>query len=438
MVVLNERYLLRRMVGRGGMAIVWEAQDLLLERTVAVKMLSDALSSGPSTCDYVRREAVAAGRLNHPHVASVHDYGEHIDVSGAVRPYLVLEFVDGATLTAHLSRHGPLPWPDALRVGSAVAEALAAAHAEGIVYRHVKPGNVMLGPAGVKVVDFGVAGDVGQSATDAAGVQWGTPAYLAPEYVRDATATPAGDVFALGLLLITMLSGRVPDREPGDDVDVRLLLPDRHVLPASVRQVLSRCLATDPGIRPAAAAAAGAMRDALTAVVQEDTTDLTALTGRPTVRRATQPELTAPGPGLVGQPRPRRTAALSAIGGRGGLRRHVQRFDVVHRRVLGPGAPRWTVGRRPRGAASHDGFGAALATGPAGNPAHDRPAPGPGRQHRGRVAGQRRTRNGGGDGRNRARIRGQRPAVHPRCPVMLPSSRRDESCSTGRSAFLHR
>ncbi|UWZ58585.1 serine/threonine protein kinase [Dactylosporangium aurantiacum] len=313
MVVLNERYLLRRMVGRGGMAIVWEAQDLLLERTVAVKMLSDALSSGPSTCDYVRREAVAAGRLNHPHVASVHDYGEHIDVSGAVRPYLVLEFVDGATLTAHLSRHGPLPWPDALRVGSAVAEALAAAHAEGIVYRHVKPGNVMLGPAGVKVVDFGVAGDVGQSATDAAGVQWGTPAYLAPEYVRDATATPAGDVFALGLLLITMLSGRVPDREPGDDVDVRLLLPDRHVLPASVRQVLSRCLATDPGIRPAAAAAAGAMRDALTAVVQEDTTDLTALTGRPTVRRATQPELTAPGPGLVGQPRPRRTAALSAI-----------------------------------------------------------------------------------------------------------------------------
>ncbi|MFB9409848.1 serine/threonine-protein kinase [Dactylosporangium matsuzakiense] len=312
MVVLNERYVLRRVVGRGGMAVVWQAHDLLLERTVAVKMLSDALSSRPSARANVRREAVVASRLNHPHVASVHDYGEHVDESGAVRPYLVLEFVDGVSLTAQLSKDGPLALSDALRVGSAVAEALAAAHAEGLVHRDIKPGNVMLGPAGVKVVDFGVAAEAGRSATDVSGAQWGTPAYLAPEYIRDATATPAGDVFALGLLLTTMLSGRGPDRRPGDDADARLLLPDRDVLPAGVRDVLSRCLATDPGSRPTTAAAARAMRGAMNAVVDDATAELAAFSDQPTVRRAAQPE-TEPVPGLVARPRPRWTAALPAI-----------------------------------------------------------------------------------------------------------------------------
>ncbi|WP_327034993.1 serine/threonine-protein kinase [Micromonospora ureilytica] len=256
MRLLQQRYRLDEPVGQGGMAVVWRGFDLRLQRTVAVKMLSSELLDDPAARERLRAEALAAARLDHPHVAGVFDYGEQRQRRRRV-PFLVMEFVDGDTLAARLQRSGPMAWPEAARTGAAVADALAAAHAHGLVHRDVKPGNVMLGSRGVKVVDLGIAAGVGQDPADQAGMIWGTPAYLAPEQAAGGTAAPAGDVFALGLVLIECVSGRSPtELRRGQDGDEFLSIPE---MPAGVADLVRRCLATDVDGRPAAAEVAAVL-----------------------------------------------------------------------------------------------------------------------------------------------------------------------------------
>lgn len=187
------------------MGAVWESEDETLHRRVAVKVLSDALAAQPEARERFGREARAAARLHHPGIASVFDFGQDEDL-----PFIVMEFVEGKTL-ADLSKGKPMDPSQAARVGSEVAAALDAAHQEGIVHRDVKPSNVMLTPSGrVKVMDFGiaVAGWLPSVTTENALV--GTPTYTSPEQAAGKKATPASDVYSLGVLLYELLAGAPP------------------------------------------------------------------------------------------------------------------------------------------------------------------------------------------------------------------------------------
>jgi serine/threonine-protein kinase len=255
--LLTDRYHLVDRLGAGGMSVVWRAYDEVLGRQVAVKMLSGRFAGDAASRDLIRYEAQAAGRLSHPHVTSVYDYGEAVEPDGTRVPFVVMELVDGVTLDARLAQ-GPLPWPVAVRVAAEVAAALAAAHAQGLVHRDIKPANVMLTSAGVKVVDFGIAALAGANADNSPTVL-GTPAYLAPERLSGSAVTPASDMYALGLLLFRMLTGQLPWQAETVTQMIQAHrytepepLPPVDGLPAAVTGVCARSLAKLPEDRPAA------------------------------------------------------------------------------------------------------------------------------------------------------------------------------------------
>ncbi|MGZ4125147.1 MAG: protein kinase domain-containing protein [Actinomycetota bacterium] len=203
---LAGRYQLVRRVGAGGMGTVWEAEDAVLKRRVAVKILAPYLCGNENVAARFQREAQAAGRLTHPNVAQVFDYGE----DGGC-PYIVLELVPGSTLRQVLNDRGRLPAAEAAEVGAQIADALAAAHAEGIVHRDVKPGNVMAAPDGrVKVMDFGIADAVWFEPITDTGTIMATARYISPEQATGGGATAASDVYSLGVVLYEALAGRLP------------------------------------------------------------------------------------------------------------------------------------------------------------------------------------------------------------------------------------
>jgi eukaryotic-like serine/threonine-protein kinase len=273
MRTLDGRYRLEQRVGIGGMSEVWRAYDAVLDRSVAVKLVSPGQPDGTASVERIRSEARSAARLVHPNVASVHDFGSCDTGMGHELPYIVMELAEGQTLAAHL-RTGPLDWRIAVRVCAEVSAALAAAHAHGIVHRDIKPANVMLTPSGVKVLDFGIATPAGAPDTTPDDVVIGTPAYLAPEQLHRAPATPAADIYALGVLLYYSLAGRLP--YPADSVSQLLgqgrhrtprPLPELSGLPAEVADLCRRCLADDPTRRPSSLVAALLLAEAVDARV---------------------------------------------------------------------------------------------------------------------------------------------------------------------------
>ncbi|WP_433462817.1 protein kinase domain-containing protein [Spirillospora sp. CA-128828] len=234
---LGERYRLERPLGAGGMATVWRAVDLVLDRAVAVKV---PLEGRPEEFTRrLRREAQAAAALTHPNITGVFDYGEHetglVGRRGRI-PYVVMELLDGETLSARLAR-GPLPWREAAGICARVADALAAAHAADVVHRDIKPANVFLTPVGVKVLDFGIA-FTGTSG----GEVLGTPAYVAPELLTGTAPTSAADIYSLGVVLHECLTGAPPT--PASTF--------RKDTPDEVADLCHRCMAPDPGARPSA------------------------------------------------------------------------------------------------------------------------------------------------------------------------------------------
>jgi serine/threonine-protein kinase len=209
---LSGRYETGERLGSGGMSNVYKATDLILERTVAVKILAEHLSDDERFVARFRREALAVAKLIHPNIVQVYDTG--VDEG---RHYIVMEYVSGRSGAQILQRHGPVGPEFTADIGIQACAGLDYAHRRGIIHRDVKPGNLMVtgGPAGggemtVKLTDFGIARAIEQTRITQVGSVVGTAAYLAPEQVRGEEATPATDVYALGVVLYQFLTGRLP------------------------------------------------------------------------------------------------------------------------------------------------------------------------------------------------------------------------------------
>jgi serine/threonine protein kinase len=254
------RYQLTALVGQGGMGQVWTAQDLLLGREVAVKLLR-AEAPGHTHTDELRRrferESRVTARVDHPGLVAVHDAGTDAD-----ELYLVMQYVRGTDLADHLAENDPYPWPWAVAVAAQLCAVLAAVHEAGVVHRDLKPRNLMLRPAGTLVVlDLGVAAVLGTDTTrvTATGSPVGSPAYMSPEQAMGSPVGPASDLYSLGAVLHELLSGTVPFEgssalgtlhrhlhEPPEPL--RRLRPD---VPPALEALVLRLLAKSPAQRPA-------------------------------------------------------------------------------------------------------------------------------------------------------------------------------------------
>lgn len=205
--ILDDRYQLTECIGEGGMAEVYLGTDIRLKRDIAVKVLRPQYSSDKQFLDRFLDEARAMAGFSHPNIVNVYDAGRERG-----RSYIVMEYVPGTDLRKLIKERGALPVEQALKIIEQVAQGVAAAHNKNIVHRDIKPGNVLITPDGTaKVADFGIARAVSDSKQlTEPGVVWGTTAYLSPEQIRGDTATPASDVYSIGVVLYEMLSGKPP------------------------------------------------------------------------------------------------------------------------------------------------------------------------------------------------------------------------------------
>jgi serine/threonine-protein kinase len=260
--LLNGRYELYDTLGAGGMATVWRAVDRVLERHVAVKMLNEGLAADGRFAERFAREARHAASLLHPAIVTVFDSG--VDESGT--PYLVMELVDGRTLAELLEQTPRLPVDRAVAIASTVCDALRVAHAAGLVHRDIKPGNIMVADDGqVKVVDFGIAKAGNDEAQlTGTGSVLGTASYLAPEQATASDVDGRADLYALGCVLVEMLTGQppfvgaTPVEVAWQHVSERPAPPSslRPDIPPALDAAVLRLLEKEPGRRPADAAAA--------------------------------------------------------------------------------------------------------------------------------------------------------------------------------------
>ena len=205
-VKLNERYRLLTCIGSGGMAVVYQGVDMLLERRVAVKVLRQRFASDPEFLERFQREARAAANLDHPNIVTVFDVGRDDD-----RHYIVMEYVDGQDLKTVIRRKERLGVAEALDITAQVAAGVGHAHKAGVIHRDIKPQNVLITQAGrAKVVDFGIARALSESGLTDSDTVWGSPIYFAPEQAAGDPPTPASDVYSIGVMMYEMLTGSPP------------------------------------------------------------------------------------------------------------------------------------------------------------------------------------------------------------------------------------
>jgi serine/threonine-protein kinase len=286
---LAARYRLVRKVGSGGMAVVYLARHVMIERLSAIKILRQDLGMNVSHRERFLREARAVNRINHPNIVEITDFGED---GGLV--FLVMEYIEGESLQAALGR-GRFEVARAVRVALQIAAALGRAHELGVIHRDLKPENVLLVPRGgvdfVKLTDFGIAKIVDAPAITFTEQRFGTPGYIAPEYVDGKPATALGDLYALGIVLYQMVTGQLPfdEKIPIDLIVAALkgapIKPSARVadLRADLEALILRMIARKPEDRPRDAFA---VHDALEGVLAD-------LGARPTAANASSSTATS-------------------------------------------------------------------------------------------------------------------------------------------------
>lgn len=254
--VLGERYQLQDPIGRGGMATIYRGRDIRMERVVAIKVLREVYSTDPKFVTRFVREAKAASALQHPNIVQVYDYGQ---TDGSY--YIVMELVEGTDLRRYLRSRGVLDVDRAVIITHDVALGLGAAHRRSIVHRDVKPQNILVGRDGsIKLTDFGIASvykDINAERLTTTGMTLGTVQYYAPEQAQGEIVSPAADVYALGIVMYEMLTGRPPF-----DGDTPVAVAMQHIqdlpvppgqlnpnIPPVLEDIIMRCLEKEPGMR---------------------------------------------------------------------------------------------------------------------------------------------------------------------------------------------
>ncbi|NJN67849.1 MAG: protein kinase [Chloroflexaceae bacterium] len=255
--VLNQRYELKQRIGEGGMATVYQGFDLRLNRRVAIKVLHRHYVHDPDFLARFRHEAQAAAILSHPNIVNVYDVDQDGD-----HHYIVMEYVDGVNLKMLINRHSRLLVATTVAVGEEVARGLEAAHRVGLVHRDIKPANIIVTPEGHAVItDFGIAKSHLSTTLTQTGVTFGTVDYLSPEQAQGRKATPSSDIYALGVTLYEMLTGRLPftGESPVTVAMQHVSAPPPPLrqfnpqVPPNLEALVLQTLEKEPHLRPASA-----------------------------------------------------------------------------------------------------------------------------------------------------------------------------------------
>jgi serine/threonine protein kinase len=252
--LLGNRYQLQQVLGAGGMAKVYLARDLMLERPVAIKVLKQDLSTNPAFRKRFQQEARAAANLSHPNIVTVHDFGFHHG-----RLYIVMEYVPGQDLKTILKQIGRLPVQDAIPLIIQACAGIGYAHRAGLVHCDVKPHNMIVTPdQRLKVTDFGIARALASIQPDEHyDVVWGSPQYFSPEQAAGSAPSPASDVYSLGVIFYEMLTGKLPF-ESEDPAELARLhrektpTPPRQInpdIPESLDKIIQKVLSKEPSAR---------------------------------------------------------------------------------------------------------------------------------------------------------------------------------------------
>jgi eukaryotic-like serine/threonine-protein kinase len=259
--VIGGKYTIQSIIGQGGMAVVYQAFDNLIERPVVIKVMQAWLASDERANERFKRECQLTAQLNHPNVIRVYDGG----LLNNHEPFLVMEYVPGESLRRALDRHGPVPLKTAANIVIQVSRGLGEAHAAGIIHRDLKPDNILIEAVKhsnqrIKILDFGIAYLVaGAQRLTQTGKLIGTPAYISPEQLKDRAIDARADLYALGVILFELLTGRVPfEGETAESILTKQLFEAPPPISASMPQyapdsqvelVILKALAKDPNDR---------------------------------------------------------------------------------------------------------------------------------------------------------------------------------------------
>jgi eukaryotic-like serine/threonine-protein kinase len=254
LAILNNRYQLLERLGTGGMAMVYSAHDLTLERTVAIKILRRDYSGDPDFRRRFHQEAKAAARLSHTNIVTIHDFGLYAD-----QLFIVMEYVPGTDLKSLLKKRGQFSIPEAIDLVVQACAGIGYAHRVGLVHCDVKPQNMLVTPDGhLKVLDFGIARALATISPDEkTDVVWGSPQYFSPEQAAGAAPSPASDVYSLGIVLYEIITGRLPfvanTAEKLAELHRQALPPSprkfNQAIPIALEQIILKVLSKEPAAR---------------------------------------------------------------------------------------------------------------------------------------------------------------------------------------------
>jgi eukaryotic-like serine/threonine-protein kinase len=284
-IILNGRYKLLQRIGSGGMSLVYKAQDLMLGRLVAVKVMHESLTDDEGFLQRFQQEAHAVANLTHPNIVTVHDIGQDEDGHGQRRHYIVMEHVEGRTLKQIIrevygqnGRYFPLN--RALDLTIQICAGIGYAHRANLVHCDVKPQNVLVTHDDrVKVADFGIARAISQATSHQPQQVWGTPQYFAPEQAAGEAPTPSSDVYAIGVILFELLSGQLPFTAESHTAlalkhlqeEPPLISQYNPTVPRQIEQIIKKVMAKEPAGRYRTAGQLGRILHTYRQTTQEDT-----------------------------------------------------------------------------------------------------------------------------------------------------------------------